>query len=366
MKTPRIFLLLTSLVIILALTLAACAPAPAAAPTEAPKAEPTKAPMAEATEAPAAAEPTAAPAAEPLRVAMVLGCKIDDGDWCQAGYEGLQEAINQFGDKIETTYTEDTTIPDMEKVMRDFASQGYDLVICHSSIAKEGVMNAAKDFPDTKFVWTDGDEALPNMAVVSSMTQEASYLAGLIAGKLTKSNVVGMVGAMDIPSTHRGYAGFEMGLKEANPDAKLLVNWTGDFTDLKGAKEATLSQIEAGADIIHGNGGSLNLGTLQGASEKGVLAIGAVRDQFNLAPNVVLTSVEGGFKKGFPLIIGDVLDGKFKAGGMYELGLAEGTELSDYHDNASKIPDDVKALVEQKKKDILSGALVIPNIESGK
>lgn len=359
MKTQKVFLSLASLVVILALALAACTPAPAE-PTEAPKAEPTKAPMAEPTEAPAAIEPPAGP----FRVAMVLGCKIDDGDWCQAGYEGLEEAIKQFGDKIETTYTEDTTIPDMEKVMRDFATEGYDLIICHSSIAKEGIMNAAKDFPDTQFVWTDGDETLPNLAVVRSMTQEASYLAGLIAGKLTKSNVVGMVGAMDIPSTHRGYAGFEMGLKEANSDAKLLVNWTGDFVDLKGAKEATLSQIEAGADIIHGNGGSLNLGTLQGASEKNVLAIGAVRDQYNLAPNVVITSVEWGFKKGFAMIIGEAMEGKLKVGDFYDLGLAQ-AELSDYHDNASKVPDDVKVLVEQKKKDILSGALEIPNIESG-
>jgi basic membrane protein A and related proteins len=152
MNKPRVFLSFVSVLVIIAFTLAACAPAAPAAP---------------AAQAPAAQ-------AKPLRVALVMGCKVDDGDWCQAAYEGLMEAKKQFGDKIDTTYTEDTAVPDFERVMRDFANQGYDMVICHSSMAKEAVTKVAKDFPKVKFLWTDGDTNLDNLATILSKTEEAS------------------------------------------------------------------------------------------------------------------------------------------------------------------------------------------------
>ena len=255
-----------SLLLIASLVLGACAPAATPAPT--PTTEVKK-----------------------VRVALVLDGKIDDNGWNQAGYEGLKEAETQYG--AEIAYSEEIPIPDYEKVLRDYATKGYDFIIAHSSIAKDAVMNTARDYPDIAFLWTDGDETLDNLAVIRPMAQEASYLAGLLAGKMTKANIVGMVGGIDIPSTHRSYAAFEMGLKEANPDAKLLVNWVGSFLDVSAGKEAALSQIEAGADVIFGNGDGQNIGVLQAASEKNVLAIGAVRDQFNVAPNVVLTSVLG-------------------------------------------------------------------------
>ena len=338
-----------SIALIVAFILAACAPA-----TLAPTTSPTQA---------TSAQPTAV-ATKPLRVALALGGEINDGDWNQAGYEGLVAAEGKYGTRIETSYTEDVGDADMEKALRDYASQGYDLIICHSSTAKEAVTKVAKDYPNIKFLWTDGDTTLPNLAVMRPMTQEASYLAGFLAGKLTKSNVVGLVGSIDIPSTHRGYAGFKLGLHDANPNAKLLVNWTGSFSDIKGAKEATLSQIESGADIIDGNGGSLNVGTIQAADEKGVLAIGAVRDQYNIAPKVVLTSVDWGFTGGFELVIGSALDGSFK-GQFYDIGLAQGAVLTPFHGNASKIPADVQEQLKQKTQDILDGKLKVPDVESG-
>jgi len=326
-----------SLLLIASLVLAACAPAATPAPT--PTAEVKKA-----------------------RVALVLDGKIDDNGWNQAGYEGLKEAEAQYG--VEIAYSEEIPIPDYEKVLRDYATKGYDFIIAHSSIAKDAVMNTARDYPDIAFLWTDGDETLDNLAVIRPMAQEASYLAGLLAGKMTKANTVGMVGGIDIPSTHRSYAAFEMGLKEANPDAKLLVNWVGSFLDVSAGKEAALSQIEAGADVIFGNGDGQNIGVLQAASEKNVLAIGAVRDQFNVAPNVVLTSVEWGFRKGIAMVVGDYIAGSF-SGKVYEIGLSEGADLSPYHDNESKIPEDVRNLVSQKRQEILDGKLEIPEVSFG-
>lgn len=312
--------------------------------------------------APAAPATTSAPTEKKIKVALVLDGKIDDNGWNQAGYEGLMAAQQQLG--VETAYSEGVAIPDFEKVLRDYASQGYDMIICHSSIAKDAVMNTAKDYPDLAFLWTDGDETLPNLAVIRPLAQEASYLAGLLAGKLTKSNTIGMVGGIDIPSTHRSYAAFEMGVKEANPNAEVLVNWIGSFLDVTKGNEAALSQIESGADVIFGNGDGQNIGVLKAASEKNVLAIGAVRDQYSVAPNVVLTSVKWGFDGGIAVVVKALVDGNF-TGKVYEIGLAQGADLAPYHDNADKIPQDVQTLIEQKRKEILDGKLKIPDFPMG-
>ena len=335
----KLFVLMAALSI-LGLLVAACAPVAAPA-------------------APAPAAP--APAEKQVRVALVLDGKIDDGGWNQAAYEGLKEAEAQY--KVAVVYSEAVPIPDYEKALRDYANQGYDLIIAHSSIAKDAVLNSAKDYPDLAFLWTDGDTTAENLAVIRPMSHQASYLAGLLAGKLTKSNTIGMVGGIDIPSTHRSYAAFEQGVKEANPDAKLLVSWIGSFLDVSKGKEAALSQIEAGADLIFGNGDGQNIGVLQAAKEKNVPAIGAVRDQFNVAPTVVLTSVEWGFQKGIPLVVGDLIAGKFE-GKFYEISLAQGADLAPYHDNASKVPEEVQKAVAEARQKILDGTLDVPVVES--
>lgn len=291
------------------------------------------------------------------KVALVLDGKIDDNGWNQAAYEGLKNAEAQYD--IEIAYSEEVPIPDYERAMRDYADQGFGLIIAHSSIAKEAVFNAARDFPEVSFLWTDGDETADNLAVIRPMAHEASYLAGILAGEMTESNIIGMVGGIDIPSTHRSYAAFEQGLQEVNPDAQLLVNWIGSFLDVSAGNEAAMSQIESGADLIFGNGDGQNIGVLQAANETGTLAIGAVRDQFQVAPDVVLTSVEWGFGGGIPLVIGEYLDGSF-TGQVYEVGLAEGAVLSSFHDNASKIPDEVQALLKEKEEAIRAGSLEIP------
>lgn len=312
--------------------------------------------------APAATATPAASTGNTVKVALVLDGKIDDNGWNQAGYEGLVMAQKESG--VEIAYSESIAIADYEKVLRDYASKGYNLIIAHSSIAKDAVMNTAKDYPNLSFLWTDGDETSSNVAVLRPMAQEASYLAGLLAGKMTKSNIVGMVGGLDIPSTHRSAAAFELGLKAANPDAKLLTNWIGSFTDVSKGNEAATSQIESGADFIFGNGDGQNAGVLKAASDKDVMAIGAVRDQFNVAPNVVLTSVQWGFDTGIALVVKDYIDGKF-TGQFYDISMQQGADLAPYHDNASKIPEDVQAYLKQNHEDILSGKIQVPNVAMG-
>jgi len=300
---------------------------------------------------------TVASSGKHVRVALVLDGKIDDHGWNQAGYEGLKRAEELLG--VEIAYSEQIHIPDFERVLRDYAAKGFDLVICHSSIAKEAVLNTARDYPSVKFLWTDGDTTMDNLAVLVPMPHEASYLAGLLAGYMTRTGVVGMVGGIDIPSTHRSYAAFEMGLKTVDPGIKLLVNWVGSFVDVAAGHEAALSQIESGADIIFGNGDGQNLGVLHACSETKTYAIGAVWDQFSATPDVVLTSVIWGLDEGIVQIVKAVVEGNFE-GRFYPLDLAHGSRLAPFHDNEKLIPYHLKTLLKVTEQRILNGELKIP------
>ena len=107
--------------------------------------------------------------------------------------------------------------------IRDYASKGYDLVICHSSLAKDAIMNTARDYPEIMFLWTDGDTVTDNIAVIVPMAQEAAYLAGILAAGMSKTGTVGIVGSIDIPSTHRVHEGFKLGVKAANPKVRRAI-----------------------------------------------------------------------------------------------------------------------------------------------
>lgn len=299
--------------------------------------------------------------AEPIRVALVLDNAIDDQGWNQAGYEGLLAIEEQF-ENVEIAFSEEIPIPDMERALRDYASQGYDFIILHSSIAKDAAINTATDYPEIMFLWTDGDTTMDNLAVIRPLAHEASYLAGLIAGSMTETGIIGMVGGIDIPSTHRSYEGFVMGVAEVNADAQVLVNWIGSFLDVSAGNEAAMSQVEAGADIIFGNGDGQNIGVLRACEETETLCIGAVRDQYDVAPSVVLTSVGWGFETGIPLVFGDYLEGEFE-GQFYEISLEEGADLMPYHENEELIPEEVRELVEEKRQEIIDGDLEIPVID---
>lgn len=293
---------------------------------------------------------------EPVQVAVLLMGKIDDQGWNQSAYYGAQEANKIPG--INVKVVEGIELPDYERVMRDYAAQGYGLVIAHSTIAKEAVLNTAKDYPDTMFLWTDGDTNKENVTVLVPMAHESSYLAGILAGYTTKSGIVGSVGAMDVPSIHRSYAGFRDGLKAANPDAKLLINWIGDFFNVSASYEATLSQINSGADVIFGSGGSMNLGVVKAAKDKDIPVIGAVWDQNSVAPEVVITSVEWGLDQGILQAIKDFKDGNLK-GEFRPLDLKHGSRISPYHGNDKLIPQLARIKVEEAKSDILDGKLKV-------
>ena len=256
----------------------------------------------EATE-PSAAEP------EKVKVALILPGVITDAGWNASAYEGLKAAEEQLD--VETAYSESVPAPDFEATFRDYASQGFDIVIGHGSEFGDAALTVAQEFPDTYFAVTNAAVKAENVAGLDTKNEETGFMAGVVAGTVTETKVVGYVGAMEILAMKRGEEGFRLGVEEVCPDCEVLVSYTGSFDDIAKGKEAALAMIDAGADVIMQYADASGLGVIEAAKEQGVMAIGSGGDQSSLAPDNVVTTC---LQKLAPMIVSivqEVQDGTF-------------------------------------------------------
>ena len=244
-----------------------------------------------ATQAPAPTQAAAAPAAKPVKVALILPGRADDVSWNQAAYEGMQNAVKNAKVPVELKVVEQVYDPvAIEPALRDYAQQGYDLVVGHGFQFQEPIIKVASDFPKAHFAIGTGYKLADNVGVYDVKLEQGGYLMGIIAGLLTKTNLIGVVGGVDVSEIHRGHAAFMQGVKSVNPDAKVLNNFVGDFNDLAGAKEAALSQMKAGADILWQSGDGIGLAVLGACKEQKKLCMGNIAKQNDLAPDSVVSS----------------------------------------------------------------------------
>ncbi len=231
-----------------------------------------------------------------VRVALILPGRADDVSWNQASYDGMNAAVEALADDIdiELTVVEQVYDPvDIEPALLDYAQQGYDLIVGHGFQFQEPIIKVAEDYPDVNFAIGTGYKMAPNVGVYDVKLEQGGYLMGLIAGTLTKSNVVGVTGGVDVSEIHRGHVAFVLGAQAANEDVTVLNNFIGDFNDVAGAKEAALSQINAGADVLWQSGDGVGQGVLKACEEEDVLCMGNTTDQNELAPENTLASFDG-------------------------------------------------------------------------
>ncbi|NPV77565.1 MAG: BMP family protein [Anaerolineae bacterium] len=271
------------LIVILALALAACAPQ--AAPTEAPAAQ------------------------QKIKVALVLPGTINDNGWSQVAYDGVMAGAKETG--AEVAYTESSQLPDFEAIYRDYANKGYTLVIGHGSEYADVALKIGKEFPKTYFAVTNADVKAENVAGLDTKNEEAGYLAGFIAGTLTKTKKVGIIGAMEIVAMKRAGEGFDIGAKASCPDCQTMHAWVGSFDDAGKGKETAMAMIEQGVDVVYANADAAGIGIISGCKEKGVMVIGDTGDQSSLAPDLVITSMMQNLNPMFVEIMQEVANGKF-------------------------------------------------------
>lgn len=301
-------------------------------------------------------------AAEPLKVALVLPDVITDLSWNAVAYQGLEAAAKELG--VEFVYQERVADADVERVMRDYADQGYDFILAESFNYQDATIRVANDYPDIKFATATGfktkatgfDDVPANHAVYDWPAHQAGYLTGLLAAYMSKKNHVGFVGGYEVPDIVRQAEGFKDGARAANPDIKIGVIYTGSWVDTLKGQEAAISLLDLGADVIAQAADGPGVGALKACESRGAYGIGYVADQNHVAPKTVLTSVMLVKKTAYQVMIQDILDGKFESKPyLFDL-IQGGVDLAPYH---GLVPEDIQEKIEQAKQDILSGKLVV-------
>ncbi|HTH79157.1 MAG TPA: BMP family ABC transporter substrate-binding protein, partial [Ramlibacter sp.] len=291
----RSMLKLTALCAIAAGTLAACskseAPAPAAAP------------------APTAA--ASAPKKEPLKVAFAYVGPVGDGGWTFAHDNGRKAVEKEFGDKVQTSFVEKVPeAADAERVFRDMVSQGNKLIFGTTFGYMEPMLKVAKDSPNVKFEHATGYKSAENMRAYDSRTYEGAYMAGVIAGKMTRTNTLGVVGSIPIPEVVRNINSFTMGAQSVNPKIKTRVVWVGDWFNPPKETEAATSLINGGADILMQNTDSSAV--LQTAEKLGKRAFGWDSDMSAYGPKAHLGSAVINWGPYYIKTVKEVMDGTWK------------------------------------------------------
>lgn len=289
-----------------------------------------------------------------LKIAMILPGPITDNDWNSVGYNGLQAAGTALG--AEVAYVENVTDADAERLLRDFAERGFDLVFAHSFSFGDAALNAAEDYPDTTFMAGTAASLAPNLGTYSNPDYQGAYLAGMLAAGASKSAVVGWVGGMPAPNMLANLHAYEAGAKAVKPDVTVLHTFIGSWFDPPKAKEAAIAQVEQGADVLSAQG----VGVIDAALAKDVLALGAMTDQNFLGPNNVLTSVTWDLG---PLVtaVGQAVIDKTWKSENWSLGVAAGSvQLADFHGLDSRVDPAVLKAVDDQIAAIKAGTFEVP------
>jgi basic membrane protein A len=292
-----------------------------------------------------------------VKVGFVYVSPTGDAGWTHSHDQARKYVEAQLGDKVETTYVE--SVPegaDAERVIRNMASNGHDLIFTTSFGYMNPTLKVAARFPDVKFEHASGYKQAENVGSYFSRPYQGRYLSGLIAGKTTKTNVIGYVAAFPIPEVVRGINAFTKGVREVNPNAEVKVVWVSTWFDPAKEREAAETLILQNADVLTQHTDSAAV--IQTAEAKGVHAIGYHSDMSEYGKKAHLTSVVHNWGPLYLEKVKSVINGTWKKDNLW-IGIAEGaTDLAPLNDS---IPADVKALVAEKKAAIKAGSFHVFN-----
>ncbi|MGQ9682397.1 MAG: BMP family ABC transporter substrate-binding protein [Anaerolineae bacterium] len=328
----------------LSMILGACTPAaPTSAPT--PTAAPTLAPITEATTPPTVEAPAT------FKIAFVYIGPPGDLGWTYEHDRGRRMLAEEFGDKVEIATIESVPEgPDAARVIRQYAEQGYNMIFTTSFGYMDPTIEVAKEFPNVYFEHCSGYKTADNVSTYFGKIEQPRYLSGLVAGKMTKANVIGYVAAFPIPEVIRGINSFTRGVRMVNPEAEVRVVWTNTWYDPVKEREAAVALLDQGCDIIAQHQDTTE--PQKAAQERGKLSIGYDSDMAKFVGDTVLTSPVWNWGVYYIQTVKAAMDGTWKThqywGDMKD-GVVELAGLSP------KVPDDVKQLVEAEKAKILAG-----------
>jgi basic membrane protein A len=292
-------------------------------------------------------------AQEKIKVAGVHASPVENA-WNSRIHEAMQAAA--AAGKIDYVFSEGVAATDYARAMREYADQGARLVWGESYAVEAEARQVAADYPETAFLMgSSGGPAGDNFGVFGTRNHEAAYLAGMLAGKMSKTGTFGSVGGYPIPEVNLLINAFRMGVKEVRPDAKFLNGFIGTWFDPPKAKEAALAQIDAGADVLFGE----RIGTADAAKERGVLSIGSLIDYTPRYPGTVFANAIWNYGPTIDAIVADIQAGKPVGRDYTEYSFMKygGNELIYVKD---MVPADAIPAMEEKQAAIKSGAFEVP------
>ena len=279
------------------------------------------------------------------KVAVLFPGLVDDQSWNQAGYEGLQQAEE---DGIEIAYTENASQDQQVELFRNYAQDGFNVIIGHGGEYMDSALQVAEEFPDVEFVVTNGNKNAENVTSLALSYGDMGYLAGVLAASMSESGKIGMVAGETIPIVQDAMRAYEAGAKRVNPDIEVVESITGDWADVTLSREAALAQIADGVDVLWHLLDAADAGVLSAAEDEEVYVIGLYADQSALAPTMHI----GASLSDASAVIYEAATGELNGEANKE-GVAEGVvSFGAYSDD---VPEDVRAAVSEAEEALRTG-----------
>jgi basic membrane protein A len=289
---------------------------------------------------------------EKFRIAFIYIGPPGDLGWTYEHERGRKMMQDNLGDQVESTYIENVPEgPDAARVIRQYAQQGYDMIFATSFGYMDAMYEVAQEFPDIYFEHCSGYKTAENMSTYFGRIYQPRYLSGLVAGKMTKKNLIGYVAAFPIPEVVRGINAFTLGVREVNPSAEVRVVWTNTWYDPVKEREAAVALLDQGVDIIAQHQDTTE--PQKAAQERGAMSIGYDSDMRSFVGDSVLASPVWNWGAYYTQAVQEALNGNWRTH-QYWGGLKDGIVILS--ELSPKVPANVKAAVEAEKEKILSGS----------
>jgi basic membrane protein A len=290
---------------------------------------------------------------EPIKAGFVYVSPITEAGWTKQHDEGRKAVERALGDQVKTTFVADVAEgADAERVIRDLAQQGHQIIFTPSFGYMEPTLKVAKEFPNVKFESVTGFKTAPNVAASNARYYEGRYLAGIAAGRLTKSNVAGYVAGFPIPEVLQGINAFTLGMRSVNPQATVKVVWLNAWFDPPKEREAAMALFNQAVDVIAFHTGSTAV--MAAAQERGKMAVAYHSDMRKVGPDAQIIAVTHQWGDYFTARVKAAMNGSWTSGSVWG-GVKEG--MIRVGDFGSKVPKKVQDEISAKQKEVGSGQL---------
>jgi basic membrane protein A len=337
------------LVVAMLVVVTACAPAVTDSTTN----QPTAAP-----DVSAAPEPIEAPKAE-YKVAALLPGSINDGGWCTTGYEAARIAAESIG--AEFSYTETSSQQDAIDALTDYGDRGFTVVYCHSYDYQDACERVATDYPNTQFVTSGGTIMTDNITPIYVKSEQASYMLGVLAAKMTTTKKVGVIGSEELPAITKTLKGFAQGVTDTDPSVEVVTTYLGTGTDVGKGREAALALINNSCDILFASANAAAQGVFQAVDEskdKGVLGFGSYARITLQYPESFVADMVSQYEPVFVEMAGKIVEGTFVPGQQYFADIFNGG-AEVYFNDAMPISADAQAAYDKAMEAFKTDSIII-------